>query len=230
MLRIYHKNTAFLSDPEIYAQVYGSLSVHRQKNADRYRLENGRLLSVCAGALLDEALREYGLKEADMEYLEGPHGKPSFANAPDIHFSISHSHEEVMLAISDAPVGCDIEQVRTMKCSIVERFFSPCERSLILSSLPDAGETAAEGRPEYTGDAARAFFRIWTLKESFMKVTGMGLSLGPEQFSIKITDGSPITVKGRGKDDFGGIFDADYDFAEYDLIPGYCMSSCVLRR
>lgn len=83
-------------------------------------------------------------------------GKPFIAGAP--HFSLSHSGNCAAAAISSSPVGIDIEAMRPAPESVARR----------LSARDD-----------------RDFFRIWTLKESFVKMTGEGLVL-PVQ-SIEVT-------------------------------------------
>ena len=76
-----------------------------RRNKTRRR-KNGAL-SLAAGLLLDYALREYGLRERDMEYRENEHGKPFFKNN-NIKFSLSHSGEYAVCAVSDDEFGIDI--------------------------------------------------------------------------------------------------------------------------
>lgn len=81
------------------------------------------------------------------------HGKPFFSQVQDMHFSVSHSGEIALCAVSDLPVGCDVERRREMKPSHIARIVSPEEL------------------------AAFDFFELWTLRESFFKLHGTGLLL-----------------------------------------------------
>ena len=82
-----------------------------------------------------------------------------------LHFNVSHSGDNGMLAISpDHQVGIDIEEInqRFQFDAIIESTFSADEQAAI--------STAAKNVE------ARAFFEIWTLKEAIIKATGVGLS------------------------------------------------------
>lgn len=77
-------------------------------------------------------------------------GKPFFASMEDRHFSLSHSRGYALCALSDSPVGADIEVVRPRR----EGLFAYC--------LGEAELAAFDGTWE-------DFFRLWTLKESWCK-------------------------------------------------------------
>ncbi len=77
---------------------------------------------------------------------------------PDFYFNLTHSGDYVAIAYGSSPVGVDIEQIRTdgVRNSIAQRFFTPQEQKLA---------TTPEG-----------FFQIWSMKESYLKCLGTGLS------------------------------------------------------
>ena len=93
-------------------------------------------------------------------------GKPVLENnAPTIFFSTSYTKGTWILGLSSGyTLGIDIEQVTNNDrfLSLAERFFYPEEWDA-LSSLP--GDEQIE-----------AFFRVWTLKEAYLKATGTGFS------------------------------------------------------
>ena len=75
---------------------------------------------------------------------------------------------------SDCQVGCDIEKIRKAPMEIAQRHFLVTE-SAYIQAAPDRD---------------KAFFTLWTLKESYMKMTGMGMSLPLDSFEIvRTTDG-----------------------------------------
>ena len=101
-------------------------------------------------------------------------GKPFFENIADLHFNISHSGSEVAIAFSTNPVGFDMEVLdRKRDClAIAERFF-----------------TAEESREvKMAGDSANKLFaRLWTAKESMLKLSGEGLVGGLDR-AISLSD------------------------------------------
>ena len=101
-------------------------------------------------------------------------GKPFFENIAGLHFNISHSGSEVSIAFSTNPVGFDMEVLdRKRDClAIAERFF-----------------TAEESREvKMAGDSANKLFaRLWTAKESMLKLSGEGLVGGLDR-AISLSD------------------------------------------
>ena len=91
------------------------ISEQRREQALRFKHEQGRRLCVLAYLLLKQGLREeYGIMDNPVfEYNE--HGKPFIVGHPEIFFNLSHCKEAVACAISDQPVGIDVESVRSYK-------------------------------------------------------------------------------------------------------------------
>ena len=136
------------------------ISEQRRLQALRFKFERGQRTCVLAYLLLKKALREeYGLTENPLfEY--GPHGKPFIIGHPEIHFSLSHCREAVSCAVSDRPVGIDVESVQRYRESLAQYTMSDEEQQLI----------AATERPDV------AFIRLWTMKEARLKLTGEGIT------------------------------------------------------
>lgn len=94
-------------------------------------------------------------------------GKP-YLEGSDIQFSLSHSGQWLMLAITRvALIGVDIEQPRPQRdiSAIAERYFHPDETA----ALQKLGAGTAQ---------IDRFYRLWTLKEAFFKALGTGISAG----------------------------------------------------
>ena len=130
--------------------------------------------TLSAYLLLHKACEELGLNDLDNEIAVDEHGKPYFANARDRYFNISHSHDRVMCAIGDVPVGCDVQKIghkseRGMK--LAKRFFTKEEFEKLMS-IEDESERN------------RFFFEMWTLKESYIKCVGKGLGIALDSFSV----------------------------------------------
>lgn len=206
MIHVYYSDTSPLHDDSLFQAYYAGVSRERRSKADRLSFRKDKNLSLGAAVLLDAGLRRYGLTESEMVYGASSSGKPFFLNAPDIHFSLSHSDDKVMVCFSDTELGCDIEKVKDIDLKIAERFFCRSEYEAIM-------ENTEYGRRKET------FFRLWTLKESFVKATGKGMSLPADAFEIEL---SADRIRVRDDTDTG-----TYGFAELDLFPGYKSALCV---
>lgn len=77
-----------------------------------------------------------------------------------------------MGVLSDCEVGCDIEKNANAPLEVAEHYFYHSELAYI---------KAAE-------DKDKAFFTLWTLKESYMKMTGRGMSLPLDSFEVVPTE------------------------------------------
>lgn len=152
-----------LAAPGALDAALARLSHNRRSKTLRYRFERGKLLSAGAGLLLDNMLRKYGLRERDMRYVESEHGKPALVGHPEIHFSLSHSGNLVACAIGEVPLGVDVQTIATARESLVNYTMSESEKAH-LHTIEDMA-----GRNTY-------FTQLWTLKESYAKATGTGLT------------------------------------------------------
>ena len=130
--------------------------------------ERGSLdASPAAHALLRHAVfQAYGIGIPKIGRAEN--GKPYFPERPDIHFSLSHTKTHVLVAVSDKPVGVDVETVRPVRRGVPERVCSPDEQRQF------------------------DFFELWVLKESFLKVTG-NTRVDPRSVCFRREDGGIVT-------------------------------------
>ena len=97
------------------------------------------------------------------------YGKPFLENNKDYHFNISHTHNMIAAAVSNNPVGVDVEKVREIDLGIAKRFFTECELNYI---------------EKYRNRTYERFFEIWTKKEAYIKYTGKGLSIPLNSFDV----------------------------------------------
>lgn len=90
-------------------------------------------------------------------FLYNEHGAPRLEHGPC--FSISHCKHGIAVAVSEKPIGIDIEHIRTAKPELVERTMNETEQAEIwAASSPDV-----------------AFTRLWTQKEAVLKMQGTGI-------------------------------------------------------
>ena len=142
------------------AEALGGISEQRREQALKFKYELGQRLCVLAYQLLKQGLREvYGITENPVfEYNE--HGKPSIVGHPEIFFNLSHCKYAAVCAISDQPIGIDVESIREFKEGLVRYTMNDDEVREI----------------ESASDPAAVFIRLWTMKEATMKLIGTGIS------------------------------------------------------
>jgi len=85
------------------------------------------------------------------------YGKPSVDGWPE--FSISHCKTAIAVAINDTPIGIDVESIRRVEQSLIERTMNDEEQTIIRNAE----------------DPQRAFTRLWTMKEAYLKYLGTGI-------------------------------------------------------
>lgn len=143
-----------------------------EEEIDRYRrfvFERDRRTFVAAHALLRCALG--GLAQVRPEHWRfgrEDFGRP-FLLGPSSNlcsFNLSHSGSVAAAAVCPVPfrIGVDIEEIkeRDVSQTTANSFCSPTE----LSALAAFGD-----RPRYVS----AYYRFWTLKESYLKAVGVGI-------------------------------------------------------
>ncbi len=129
----------------------------------------------------------------------GEKGKPFLQNS-NIHFNISHSGEWVVAAFSEKETGIDIELIREPNYNVAKRYFSEIE-ILNLNSTSD---------PERK---RQLFFDYWTIKESYLKAIGTGLTKSLSSFTVLFNEGNISITDDVNKEDlYINQFDFDKDY------------------
>lgn len=203
--RLYAANVRWLQQEHAFRRALERVGRDRREKALSYRFAKDRALSLGAGLLLNLAVgREAPWIPVPPEVRLGACGKPFLAADGAPRISLSHSGEYAVCAIGSEEVGADIEQVVAADADVARRCFEGRE---LLRALPDGS------RPD-----AEEFFRIWTMKESFIKLIGTGLSLDPSRFEI--LDEEPARVRQD--------FDREtYCCRVYEELPGYKLAVCT---
>lgn len=142
-----------------------NVSTGQKEKALRYANEIDQIRSLLSSYLKNQLSRE--------ELLKNENGKPYFANGP--YFNISHSGKYVLMVVSTAEIGVDIEEIKNKDMSSLVRIFNEAEAKMI---------------KEHSD-----FYYLWCAKESLIKC--MGLSVG----KVREIPGLPLnglkTYKGK---------------------------------
>ncbi len=113
---------------------------------------------------------EYGMRELP-DLLYGPHGKPYFSKKEQPYFNICHTNRQIWLITGTGEVGIDVEEIRPIPVHLVKRVLSEEEKKQYDACLSEEEKNCL-------------FFRFWTLKESFLKALGLGLTVPPSSISF----------------------------------------------
>lgn len=168
--KVYTMSIVPFQEQKFFDQVYAQVSQERRAKTDKMQFLKGKCLSLGVEYLLQQACGDFGLDYHQQKLVTDEFGKPRFDQCL-YHFNLSHSGEQVMCVMSRFPVGCDVERIRSRDMDIGDRFFSQQEQAMLKGC----------GNEE---EKQKLFFKLWTLKESFMKCTGLGFHLALKDFSI----------------------------------------------
>jgi len=147
------------------------ISSEKQDRIRRYRLISDAHNSLIGDVVVRaELCKATGLQNNQLRFSTNKYGKPFLINANEIHYNISHSDKFVVCAFSSDPIGVDVESVKPIDTAIADRFFS-------LDEIDYIGDSAC-------GSENERFYKIWTMKESYIKWNGMGLSKKLNSFSV----------------------------------------------
>jgi 4'-phosphopantetheinyl transferase len=163
------------------------LSDDEQARWGRFHFAEGRRRYLVAHALLRTVLSRYaGVEPRAWRFTANAYGRPRIAlprHLWRLRFNLSHTDGLVACAVTvGRPVGVDVEHTGRpgRLAEVAERFFAPGERASLLA-LP---ERAWRDR----------FFEYWTLKESYIKARGRGLSIPLDEFGFDVRDGRPAGI------------------------------------
>lgn len=161
-----------LSDPKEDGAALIGIPQGRREYILQYRFPEDRKRSLGAWRLMETMFARHGFSANDVKM--GGKGK---LTCEGICFNLSHSGDMALCAISDTPVGCDIEQIRKAPLNVARRMFTARERAYL---------EAAQGEEN------RRFFRLWTMKESYLKMTGEGLGVPLQRVEVNPETGSVL--------------------------------------
>ncbi len=170
MLKFYCINIDDLPDPLTNPDVMEGLPEDRKEKCVFFRHSDHRKRALGAGLIIQRIMQD---NNCTSEIHLTKNGKPE---VDGIHFNVSHGGDFVIGVSAPCPVGCDIEPIMPPPLEIADIFFHH-------------GETEYLNNHPYK---TFAFWQLWTLKESYMKMTGKGMSLELDKFQIVMSD--PVSV------------------------------------
>jgi 4'-phosphopantetheinyl transferase len=174
-----------VQDPELISRYRVLMSADEREREARFHFAVDRHRYLVTRALVRTTLSLYRpeVPPNDWSFQVNPYGRPRITNAEagSIGFNVSHSGNVVALAVGNAlEIGFDLEVIadRSPSIELASEFFAMKEAAA-LRSLPPAAQ-------------AMRFLELWTLKESFIKACGKGLSIPLDKFSFDLDPSGSI--------------------------------------
>ena len=172
----------------------GLLNPEEQKRFERFVFPRHKKQFLISRALVRTVLGQYmGQAPESLVFARNAYGKPriaSFEQSLPLSFNLSHTNGFSVLAVSrDNELGVDAEYL-TRKVDILKlanRFFSKQEyQALALMDVKEFDES---------------FFKLWTLKEAYIKACGMGLAIPLKDFSFSFNNNEIEISFSKERDD-----------------------------
>lgn len=169
MLKVYYANIAPLRDAVHFDESMRLVLPERREKIIRLKAKEEQFRSLAANRLLRIALEEAGIDYEMQKFSYNEHGKPLLLHQ-NMHFNMSHAGDYAVCGISDQPIGVDVEVITKLDGKpeqirrIVDRILTGSEQNFWNTH----------------GATGTQLLKIWTKKESYAKMKGIGLSIGLE--------------------------------------------------
>lgn len=191
---------------KMYNDIILNIKENKRKQVSKIIQYDDKLRAIFGEMLVLTVLSELlKIDYNEITRVKGNCGKPYLMEYDDVHYNISHSGNWVVMVVDNEPVGIDIEEIKPFDLRIAKRFFSDMENSFL-------DEVEGMKKLDY-------FFDLWTLKESFLKKVGFGLTLPLNSFSIIKEDENSIRLSGN--------YDSKNFFRQYFIDKYYKFSVCA---
>ena len=217
-----------IKEPTTYL-FYAEVQLPQEDHSKASRAKAVRLAHEGAWSLLAASLhlldpeRFPGIAADQLPAVEkGVYGKPAFCDRSLPEFSLSHSGSFVVCAVSECgPIGVDIQEMTPWDGypkmdDIVTRFFHPKEQEYYFSH-------------EDPGKRRRIFYQIFSCKEAYVKLTGLGLSEEfPGFYTLFDENELPAGVYVNESDRASG-FPVLTELPAQDICGHYSLASCMYQ-
>jgi 4'-phosphopantetheinyl transferase len=195
-------------DDQSFCKLLSLLPEERIDRIRKFHFRRNALQSLCGELICRIQIAKYlGIDMAKVDILRDEFGKPHCVNSDNLFFNVAHSGNLVAAVFDNKVVGVDIEYMRNTDLAIAERFFTKNEAAAI------------RAKPEE--NQRDFFFKLWTLKESFIKAEGKGLSIPLDSFEFDIDNHGNVHFT-----NLSGKKSRAYTFRHYETQPGYNCALC----
>lgn len=167
MINIYFASIDVISDNSFFDENYNYLNIVRLDKINRCKNREDKKRSFLVGCLLKYAIGQIGYDYSKCIFEVDDSGYEYIKNIDNIFFSLSHSGEYCVCAVSDNVIGIDIEKIDRFNNRKIELFSNKIlsEKELaVIRNVRDA-------------DLDKFFSSIWTRKEAYSKKYMKGMAI-----------------------------------------------------
>lgn len=190
-----------------FKKLLGFVSEEKKERILRFHRFEDAQRTLLGDAMARYAIcKRFAINNKDLVFGSNDFGKPVLLSPSGIHFNISHSGNWIVCAIDTSPVGIDVETIKAIDLRIAERFFQKSEYSILINQPKEIIQSY--------------FYKIWTLKESYIKFIGKGLFIALDSFSIEIEDNN---IKAKNGNKYCNCFFSQI-WSDKDTIISTCSS------
>ncbi len=210
-VKIYLADIRPLFDETMQKKALAQLDEVRRQKALSCRQTKQRAASLTAGLLAEEAKRRNGFDGCPVCYTKNGQPYLFIQDGRRAFLSLSHSGDYAVCAFSDCPVGVDLQQRTKIRRSVLQKFY--------LQEQLEAWKKQFDKKEELFLSEAETerFLREWTVKESYVKQTGTGLS---RDLRALMVDWNQNRVEEADRPGWGSRF------CEYPVPEDYFLSAC----
>jgi phosphopantetheinyl transferase len=127
-----------------------------------------------------------GIAPGDVLIAADANGAPRVASARQpIFVSLASRGDLVAIAVSDRPVGIDVEIVDANPPEPAWNILHAREREWLAKQSGDA--------------RAKSFLALWCTKEAYLKAIGLGLRLEPSEIAVLLDDRDRLAIEHAGR-------------------------------
>lgn len=208
-MKIYAVKITDITDENIY-KISSFIDPYKRDKIEKFINKKDKIRTLVGEMLIRTVIgEELNIKNLDIIFQRNRYGKPWLKDYPEFNFNISHSGEFVLCAVDHMPIGVDVEKIKSLEYEgIASSFFTKEENEYIFN--------------DDLQNNLNKFYEIWTLKESYVKCCGQGLSIPLKSFSIKIDSNREISLISDNKIN-------EYKFKEFFIGEDYKVAVCTLN-
>lgn len=185
-----YKNCSY---EEAFIRYFDLLDEHRRSRIEQCATQEGREKLLLTGAALMRVLSKRGVKASELFVSEK--GKPYVVEHGDLCFNLSHSGDRLLIAVSDGPVGIDLQKTVPRRDAVTKRISSVEEISRYHEMI--------------SGD----FKLFWAIKESYSKLIGSGIGKDFKEITFDLDDRKIVYYDNGVKNASGIILEDSEDYS-----------------
>ncbi|MBZ9623629.1 4'-phosphopantetheinyl transferase superfamily protein [Clostridium tagluense] len=205
---IYSVNIINKLNVGLYDNFLSLIDDAKKTKINKFKNSDDKIRTLIADILIRSIIcNKLQIFNKEIKYEYNIYGKPKLKDNKDFHFSVSHSGNWVIAIIDNKPIGIDIEQICPINyIDIAKISFNYDEYNWLLSQKKQK--------------RLECFYKLWTLKESYIKMTGTGLATPLDSFSILFDTEYNISIKNESNSA------SEVYFKTYTIDKNYKLAVC----